>query len=123
MDRRNFLRFLGLGAAAAVAAPIVKPKAFFSFFGTGEVWKPERSWTYELQASTDLVNWTSDFDATAFKVQPLVGGGVWDGLSILTKEDILDVGGFKQLPHRYIRIVCTGGPMEEAQRFSVWPNS
>jgi hypothetical protein len=40
MDRRNFLRFLGLGAAAAVAAPIIKPKAFFSFFGTGEVWKP-----------------------------------------------------------------------------------
>jgi hypothetical protein len=40
MDRRGFLRFLGLGAAAAVAAPIIKPKAFFSFFGTGEVYRP-----------------------------------------------------------------------------------
>ncbi len=40
MDRRGFLRMLGLGAAAAVAAPIIKPKTFFSFFGTGEVWKP-----------------------------------------------------------------------------------
>jgi hypothetical protein len=44
MDRRNFLRFLGLGAAAAVTAPIIKPKAFFSFYGTGvrlePLWTP-----------------------------------------------------------------------------------
>jgi hypothetical protein len=38
MDRRGFLRFLGMGVAAAVAAPIIKPKSFF-FFGS-ELWKP-----------------------------------------------------------------------------------
>jgi len=41
IDRRGFLKFLGLGAGAAVAAPIIKPKAFFSFFGTGEVFAPK----------------------------------------------------------------------------------
>lgn len=40
MDRRGFLRALGAGIAAAVAAPIIKPKSFFSFYGAGEVWKP-----------------------------------------------------------------------------------
>ena len=119
MDRRGFLRFLGLGAAAAVAAPIIKPKAFFSFY-TGKVWQPEPQWEYELQGSTDMVNWSPHFDAPMFAVQPLVGG-IWDGLSVLTKEDILDVGGFKELPQRYLRIVCTRGPMKDDQRFSVSP--
>ena len=40
VDRRGFLRFLGLGAAAAVAAPIIKPKKLW-FFGASEMWKPE----------------------------------------------------------------------------------
>jgi hypothetical protein len=44
MDRRSFLRFLGIGAGAAVAAPIIKPKSFF-FFDSAKVWKPEPLWT------------------------------------------------------------------------------
>jgi len=120
MDRRSFLRFLGAGTAAAVAAPIIKPKSFFSFFGTGQVWKPEPVWTYELQGSMDLVNWSADFAFPRLLVQP-ISGGVWDGLSIVTKDDILDVGGFKELGPRYLRVVCTGGPTVGEQRFSVSP--
>jgi hypothetical protein len=119
IDRRGFLRFLGMGAAAAVAAPIVKPKSFF-FFDSAKVWKPESVWTYELQGSTDLVNWTRHFDAPMFKVQP-ISGGIWDGLMVLLKVDILDVGGCVELPQRYLRVVCTGGQMDEAQKFSVRP--
>lgn len=44
MDRRGFLRMLGMGAATIASAPIIKPKGFFSFYGTGEVWKPEPLW-------------------------------------------------------------------------------
>jgi hypothetical protein len=39
-SRRGFLRALLGGAAIVVAAPIIKPKFFFSFFGTGEVFVP-----------------------------------------------------------------------------------
>lgn len=38
LSRRSFLRSILLGA---VAPAIIKPKSFFSFFGTGEVWKPK----------------------------------------------------------------------------------
>jgi len=40
-SRRGFLRMLLGGTAAVVAAPIIKPKSFFSFFGLGEVWTPK----------------------------------------------------------------------------------
>lgn len=40
-SRRGFLRALLGGAAVVAAAPIIKPKFFFSFFGTGEVYVPK----------------------------------------------------------------------------------
>lgn len=40
-SRRAFLRTLLGGAAVVAAAPLVKPKSFFSFFGLGEIWKPK----------------------------------------------------------------------------------
>jgi len=54
MDRRGFLRLLGLGAAGAVAAPIIKPKAFFSFF-TGDVWKPRPVLGANVLTLSDMV--------------------------------------------------------------------
>jgi hypothetical protein len=59
MDRRGFLRFLGLGAAAAVAAPIIKPKAFFSFF-SGEAPVGEVVVATDL-AGMDELDWTCYF--------------------------------------------------------------
>jgi len=86
MNRRGFLRFLGAGAAAAVAAPIIKPKSFFSFFGTGEVWKPPvYEWVsgpYEFEAPL-----ASKYVVTSVKV-------LWhDEYDLLTDADKLGQNG------------------------------
>ena len=101
MDRRGFLRFLGLGAAAAVAAPIIKPKAFFSFY-TPTVWKPP---TTDLYASTNGSIWLEVWRSSKMvwekvESQP-VPSGSGNGIVV-----------FKQIPTdaRYVRYhIETGG--------------
>lgn len=102
MERRRFLALLGL----APLVPYVPTKAY-SFLGG--ILRPRpiiQAWP-QLQMSSDMYNWVpypSDGNLEATVVNG--HGVIWDGLSILSVDDILDIGWCTpQQPQRYLRVV------------------
>lgn len=108
MDRRGFLRFLGLGAAAVVA-----PTKAYSFLGN--ILRPRKELILpSIEASSDMVNWVavsgfSEFEVTPlqFTVRPL--HGILDRQLILDRETWIDLGKCAQPQARYLRLAA-GSP-------------
>lgn len=80
MDRRGFLRTLLGGAAVVVAAPIIKPKFFFSFFGTGEVFVPKPVIAGNVLTLLDIVRRMPKDGHTA-KIAELMMNPPWIGMA------------------------------------------
>jgi hypothetical protein len=114
---------MGLGVAAAVAPTkaysflggILRPRPVFDFTPTA---------TYMLESSNDIVSWGPYTGPVKFEITKVSKcRGILDSLTILGKDDILDVGGMGQLPQRYLRVVqlLPFSQPNDPQSFSVSP--
>lgn len=80
IDRRGFLRFLGMGVAASVAAPIIKPKKLW-FFGASDMWQPK---IVAVSGMTDLSEWVAVRTSLPSFATIAVNGGILPSHSTVT---------------------------------------